>query len=522
MSKFIFVTGGVVSSLGKGIAGASIGKLLQLNGFKVNMIKCDPYLNVDPGNMSPFQHGEVFVTSDGVETDLDLGYYERFLDVHTTRANTNTAGNIYLTVLDRERKGQYNGATVQVIPHITDEIKKRFTAFEKDYDITIIEIGGTVGDIESLPFIEAARQLKLERPGKVLSAHLTLVPYISSSDELKTKPTQHSVIKLREFGITPDILFCRADRPLSDDIKGKISLFCSVPKDAVIEAGNKSSIYLVPENFYRQGADKQIMKMLGLKPKQKFDTTWFKFINENLEHKETVDIALVGKYSDLKDAYKSVNESIFLSGMSNKVNVNLIYVNAEKDNIEESLKNVQGILIPGGFGQRGMEGKIKAVEYARHSRKPLLGLCVGMQCILLEGARRAGLKGADSVEFNPKTPHPIIRLMEEYKEDRPRIGSHPIKVTEGSKAHQVYGGTDIDERHRHRYTFNTKYKDILEGEDLSISGWSKGDVAEIVEIKSHPFFIGVQYHPEFGSRPMKPHPLFKEFIAAAKKYKHKK
>ncbi|ACC98459.1 CTP synthase [Elusimicrobium minutum Pei191] len=521
MSKFIFVTGGVVSSLGKGIAGASLGKLLQLNGFKVNMIKCDPYLNVDPGNMSPFQHGEVFVTVDGAETDLDLGYYERFLGVPTTRANTNTAGGIYLTVLDRERKGLYNGLTVQVIPHITDEIKKRFTAFEKDYDVTIIEIGGTVGDIESLPFIEAARQLKLERPNKVLSVHLTLIPYIKSSDELKTKPTQHSVIKLRELGINPDMLFCRTDRPLSDSIKQKISLFCSVPKEAVIEASDKESIYLVPENFYKQNADKQIMKMLGLKPKQKFDATWFNFINKNLEHKETVDIAMVGKYSDLKDAYKSVNESLFLSGMSNKVNVNIIYVNAEKDNIKEKLANVHGILIPGGFGPRGMEGKIEAVKIARESHKPLLGLCVGMQCIFLESARRAGLKDADSAEFNTKTKNPVITLMEKYKEDRPRCGNAKVEIEDGSKAFEVYGTNNIEERHRHRYALNTKYVDVLEKAGLKISGWSD-EIAEIVELPTHPFFIGVQYHPEFGSRPMHPHPLFRDFIKEAKKQKNKK
>ncbi|WP_424244703.1 CTP synthase [Elusimicrobium posterum] len=520
MSKFVFVTGGVVSSLGKGIAGASIGKLLQLNGFKVNMIKCDPYLNVDPGTMSPFQHGEVFVTQDGAETDLDLGYYERFLDVPTTKANTNTAGNIYLTVLDNERKGLYNGTTVQVIPHITNEIKNRFTAFEKDFDITIIEIGGTIGDIEGLPFIEAARQLKLERPGKVVSVHLTLVPYISTTDELKTKPTQHSVIKLRELGINPDMLICRTEKTLSDDLKGKIALFCSVPKEAVIESLDLPSIYLVPQFLHKQGTDKQIIKALNLKPKQKVTNEWFDFINKNLEHKNTITVGMVGKYSELKDAYKSVNESLFLAAMSNKVNVKIEYVNAEKDPVEK-LKEVDAILIPGGFGPRGMEGKIAAVTYARESKKPLLGLCVGMQCMLLETARRAGLKGADSAEFNPKTPHPIIKIMDDYKEGRPRVGAYPIDVQEDTLAHKVYASKEIAERHRHRYAFNPKYRETLESDGLIFSGWGKDGIAEIVEIKNHPFFIGVQYHPEFGSRPMKPHPLFRDFIKAAIEHKKK-
>jgi len=522
MSKFIFVTGGVVSSLGKGIAGASMGKLLQLNGFKVNMIKCDPYLNVDPGNMSPFQHGEVFVTRDGAECDLDLGYYERFLDVQTTRANTNTAGNIYLTVLDRERRGQYNGGTVQVIPHITDEIKKRFIAFEKDFDVTIVEIGGTVGDIESLPFFETVRQMKLERPGDVLSMHLTLVPYIKASDELKTKPTQHSVIKLRELGINPDILFCRTDRPLSDGIKAKISLFCSVPKEAVIEATDKNSIYQVPESFYKQGADKYVIKKLGLKTKQKFDTSWFKFINENLEHKETVNIAMVGKYSELKDAYKSVNESLFLAGMSGKVNVNIMYVNAEKDDVLAKIKTADGILIPGGFGPRGMQGKIDTVAYAREAKKPILGLCVGMQCMMIDAARRVGLKGADSAEFNPSTKYPLFTMMPEFskEDDRPRVGAFPIDVKKGTLAHKVYNAEKIEERHRHRYSLNNKFLPTLESAGIQISGWC-GDIAEISELKGHPFFIGVQYHPEFLSRPMKPHPLFREFIEAAKEYKKK-
>ncbi|MDR0292029.1 MAG: CTP synthase [Elusimicrobium sp.] len=523
MSKFIFVTGGVVSSLGKGTAGASIGKLLQLSGIKVNMIKCDPYLNVDPGNMSPFQHGEVFVTRDGAECDLDLGYYERFLDVQTTRANTNTAGNIYLTVLDKERRGQYNGGTVQVIPHITNEIKKRFTAFEKDVDVTIVEIGGTVGDIESLPFFEAARQMKLERPGNVFSIHLTLVPYIKASDELKTKPTQHSVIKLRELGINPDMLICRTDRPLSDDIKQKISLFCSVPEEAVIEAMDQKSIYLIPENFYQQNADRQIIKMLGLKTKQKFDTSWFKFINENLEHKETVNIAIVGKYSELKDAYKSVNESLFLAGMSGKVNVHILYVNADKSDVVERLKDAHGILIPGGFGPRGMQGKIDTVAYARETKKPILGLCVGMQCMMIEAARRAGIKDADSAEFNPKTKHPLFTIMEAFakEDDRPRVGAFPLDIKKSTAAHKIYGADKIEDRHRHRYSLNEKYLPALEKAGIRISGRC-GDIAEIAELENHPFFIGVQYHPEFGSRPMKPHPLFRDLIKAAKEYKNKK
>ncbi|MCL2888669.1 MAG: CTP synthase [Elusimicrobia bacterium] len=524
MSKFIFVTGGVVSSLGKGTAGASIGRLLLLNGFTVNMIKCDPYLNVYPGKISPFQHGEVYITRDGAQCDLDLGSYERFLDIQTIRSNTNSAGNIYMTVLERDIRGQYKGGTVQVIPHVTDEIKKRMTAFDKDVDVTIVEIGGTVGDIESLPFFEAVRQMKLERAGDVLSVHLTLLPYVKASDELKTKPTQHSVIKLRELGINPDILICRTDHPLDEDTKAKISLFCSVPKEAVIEAKDEKSVYLIPENFYKQGTDKQIMKLLGLKPKKKFDSSWFKFINENLEHKETLNIAVVGKVSELKDAYKSVNESLFLAGMSGKINVRIIYVNADKENAVEKLKDADGILIPsGGFGPKTMQGKIDAAAYARDTGKPLLGLCSGMQCMMIEAVRRAGLKDADSAEFNKSAKHPVFTLMEEFatEESGPRSGAFPVEIKKGTAAHKIYGADKIEERHSHRYTFNKKYLPELEKSGVTVSGWS-GDIAEIAELKGHPFYVGALYHPEFGSRPMKPHPLFRDFVKAAKEYKNKK
>ncbi|WP_428898189.1 CTP synthase [Parelusimicrobium proximum] len=528
MSKFIFVTGGVVSSIGKGIAGASIGKLLQLNGFKVNMIKCDPYMNVDPGTMSPYQHGEVFVTTDGAEADLDLGHYERFLDVPMTTANTNTAGNIYLTVLDKERKGEYLGATVQIIPHITNEIKKRFTAFEKDFDITIIEIGGTVGDIESLAFIEAARQLMLERGAdNVLSVHVTLVPYIAAADELKTKPTQHSVNKMRELGINPNMLICRADRTITESMKKKISLFCSVPESAVIEARDSKSIYEVPLNFFNQGVDTQLIKMLGLKPKQKPEQKWFKFIEEALNPTsgKVVKVGVAGKYSELKDAYKSINEALLHAAIANKARVEIIYVNTERDNVAERLKEVDAVLVPGGFGTRGIEGKIDAIKYARESKKPFLGICVGMQCAVIEAARNLlGLTDADSTEFNDKTTNPVVHLTEEqktisYKGGTMRLGNYSADIEEGSLAHKVYGKKSVDERHRHRYEMNKDYTDKLAEKGFKVSAWHKGFLPEIVEITDHPYFIAVQFHPEFGSRPLNPHPLFDNLVKTALKHK---
>jgi CTP synthase len=419
MSKFIFVTGGVVSSLGKGISGASIAKLLQLRGLKVNMIKCDPYINIDPGTLSPYQHGEVFVTADGAEADLDLGTYERFLDVPMTKLNTNTAGTVYQAVIDRERRGDYNGVTVQVIPHVTNEIKSRFTPFEKDFDVTIIEIGGTVGDIEGLPFLEAARQFRTERGREnVMTVHLTLIPYIASADELKTKPTQHSVNKLREIGIEPDVLISRAEKPISQKMKEKLSLFCSVPSKAVIHAIDVPSIYMVAENFEKQGLTDIIIERLGLtkKAKKKTGREWFDFINKSVACKNCLNIAIAGKYAELKDAYKSVAESLNLAGMSNKVKVQIKYVNTEKENVVAALKGMDAIIVPGGFGKRGIDGKIAAIKYARENKIPFLGICLGMQCVVIEAARNlAGLKDADSTEFSPKTKHPVIDMMEAQK-----------------------------------------------------------------------------------------------------------
>ncbi len=526
MSKFIIITGGVVSSLGKGISGASIGKLLQLNGLKVNMIKCDPYINVDPGTMSPYQHGEVFVTTDGAEADLDLGHYERFLDVTMTRANTNTAGSIYQTVIDKERRGEYLGATVQVIPHITNEIKKRFTAFENEVDVSIIEIGGTVGDIESLPFLEAARQLCLEKgPQNVISVHVTLVPYIAVAQELKTKPTQHSVNKLREVGIAPSMLICRTEKPLSENLKKKISLFCSVPAQNVIECADAKSIYHVPEMFYKQGVDKEIMKLLGLKPTQEVNPAWFEFFDKAMTPSKSVRIAVAGKYSELQDAYKSINEALRHAGMNNDAKVEIVYVNTEKDNVEEKLKTVDGILIPGGFGTRGIEGKIATIKYAREHKVPFLGICVGMQCAVIEAARNlCGLHDANSTEFDPTTKDPVVDLTPQqknvvYKGGTMRLGNYTADLKEGSLARRLYGKDQIVERHRHRYEFNPAYVKQLADAGLKVSGWHEGVLPEIVEREDHPYFIAGQFHPEFGSRPMRPHPLFDGLIKASLKQK---
>ena len=529
MSKFIIITGGVVSSLGKGISGASIGKLLQLHGLKVNMIKCDPYINVDPGTMSPYQHGEVFVTVDGAEADLDLGHYERFLDVEMTKANTNTAGSIYQTVIDKERRGEYLGATVQVIPHITNEIKKRFCAFEKDFDVSIIEIGGTVGDIESLPFLEAARQLRLERgPKNVICVHVTLVPYIAVAQELKTKPTQHSVNKLREVGIEPSMLICRTEKPLSEGIKNKLSLFCSVPAKAVIECADAKSIYEVPLNFYKQKVDEQVLELLDLKPKHAVDAKWFQFFEKALHPSKTVKIAIAGKYSELQDAYKSVCEALRHAGMNNDAKVEILYVNTEKDDVAKKLKDADGILIPGGFGTRGIEGKIDTVRYARENKVPFLGICVGMQCAVIEAARNlCGLAGANSTEFDPQTQDPVVDLTPQqknvvYKGGTMRLGNYTADLEKGSLARKLYGKDQIQERHRHRYEFNPAYVKQLREAGLKVTGWHEGVLPEIVEREDHPYFIAGQFHPEFGSRPLRPHPLFDGLVKAALKRKEGK
>ena len=526
MSKFIIITGGVVSSLGKGISGASIGKLLQLNGLKVNMIKCDPYINVDPGTMSPYQHGEVFVTVDGAEADLDLGHYERFLDVNMTRANTNTAGSIYQTVIDKERRGEYLGATVQVIPHITNEIKKRFTALENDADVCIIEIGGTVGDIESLPFLEAARQLRLAKgPQNVICVHVTLLPYIAVAQELKTKPTQHSVNKLRELGIEPSMLICRTEQPISDALKEKISLFCSVPAKAVIECMDAKSIYHVPEMFYKQQVDKQIISLLGLTPTQEVDPKQFEFFDRAMNPSKSVKIAVAGKYAEFQEAYKSIHEALRHAGMNNDARVEVVYINTEKDDVSQALKGADGILIPGGFGGRGVEGKINTVRYARENKVPFLGICLGMQCTVLEAAcNLCGLHDANSTEFDPTTKDPVVDLTPQqknvvYKGGTMRLGNYSADLKTGSLAHRLYGKDRIDERHRHRYELNPNYVKQLQDVGLNVSGWHEGVLPEIVERTDHPYFIAVQFHPEFGSRPMRPHPLFDGLIKASLKEK---
>ena len=518
MTKWIFVTGGVASSLGKGVSGASVGKLLQLNGFTATMAKFDPYFNVDPGTMNPYQHGEVYVASDGAETDLDLGYYERFLGMKTTKDNTNTSGDIYKTVIEKEIKGHYNGNTVQVIPHITDEIKKRIDKFDNKVDVALIEIGGTVGDIEGLPFLEAIRQFTLEKgKGNVINIHLTLVPYIGAAMELKTKPTQHSVAKLREAGIMPDMIICRCEKPLDDDVKKKIALFCNVRKDAVMEATDCPSIYLIPESFYNQGVDKQVMKMLNLTPKKKFDTSWFDIMKKELT--KEINVAVIGKYTGMKDAYKSIAESLYLAGLHNGIKVNDVYFEAEDENLLEKIKDFDGILIPGGYGYRGVEGKISAINYARENKIPFFGICLGMQCSVIEAARNmAGIKDATSGEFDNNAKEQVIAMLDEQKSvtsigGTQRVGEYSAKIKKGTLAYKLYGTEDIVERHRHRYEFNPEYAERLENAGLIIS--AKHDkLPEIVEIKDHPFFIGVQFHPEFASNVDKPHPVFAGFVKA--------
>lgn len=528
MSKFIIVTGGVVSSIGKGISGASIGKLLQLNGLKVNMIKCDPYMNIDPGAMSPFQHGEVFITEDGAEADLDLGHYERFLDVPMTKKNTNTAGQIYLNVLDKERKGEYGGVTVQIIPHITNEIKSRMTAFEKDFDITIIEIGGTVGDIESLAFIEAARQLRLERGhGNVLNVHVTLIPYIKMADELKTKPTQHSVNKMRELGLEPDMLICRSEYALNEELKKKISLFCSVSEANVIEALDCKSIYEIPLKFYEQKVDVQLLKLLDLKPKQKPPQDFFDFTKNALHPSgsKAVKIGVVGKYSGHQDAYKSINEALLHAGIANKVKLDITYINSERDDVMAKLKEVDAILVPGGSWGKGVEAKLEAIKYARESKKPFLGICLGMHCAVVEAARNLlGIKDAASSEFDPGSKNAVVcelPLKENvvYRKGNKRIGSYTAKLEKGSLAEKVYAKSEIFERHHNGCEMNPEYVAKLAEKGLKVSAWHEGVLPEIVEIADHPYFVAVGFHPEFGSRPTRPHPLFDGLIKTALNHK---
>jgi len=530
------MTGGVVSSLGKGLASSSIGTLLELRGLKVNFLKFDPYINVDPGTMNPFQHGEVYVTDDGAEADLDLGHYERYSNVKTSKKNNFTTGQIYDSVISKERRGDYLGSTVQVIPHITDEIKSKVFDLAQDVDIVIVEVGGTVGDIESLPFLEAIRQIRGDMGREnTLYIHLTLVPYIPTAGELKTKPTQHSVKELREIGIQPDILLCRTDRLLSPDIKAKIALFCNVEKEAVITAKNVETVYEVPLAFHQEGLDEKIVEKLNIWTGRPNLKGWERVIKKiKHPHFETT-IAVVGKYVSLVESYKSLTEALIHGGIANDTRVNLKYVDSEQVDQEgpgHLLKEANGILVPGGFGSRGIEGKIKAIQYAREKRIPYFGICLGMQCAVIEIARHCpGLKGAHSTEFDLHTPHPVIYLLEEWvdrnqmaqkrtsetpKGGTMRLGSYPCRLEEGSLALEAYNKKMINERHRHRYEFNNAYIDSLGKAGLVFSGVSPDkELIEIVELKDHPWFLGCQFHPEFKSKPMDPHPLFREFIKAS-------
>ncbi len=527
--KYIFVTGGVVSSLGKGLAAASLGTLLELRGLKVVLQKLDPYLNVDPGTMNPFQHGEVYVLADGAETDLDLGHYERFTNCVLTRANNLTSGQVYETVLAKERRGDYLGKTVQVIPHITDEIKSRIREVGADSgaDIVITEIGGTTGDIEGLPFLEAIRQFILEvGSGNAIIMHVTLVPFIKAAGELKTKPTQQSIAKLREIGLQPQVLICRTEMPLDEEVRQKLSLFCNVPLDAVIEAGDVAhTIYEAPLNLREEGLDSTVCRLLNLETKDPDLSNWKRFVQRVIAPKKRVRIAIVGKYIELQDAYKSIYESLTHAGAANDCGIDMVLVDAEDIEIEGAekyLQGVAGILVPGGFGDRGVEGKIKAARYARESRTAFLGLCLGMQVATIEFARSVcGLEGANSTEFDPETKHPVIAILEDQKDvtdkgGSMRLGTWQTKILEGSLAHQVYGKTEASERHRHRYEFNMHYRQILEEKGFVISGTSPdGNLVELVELKNHPWYLACQYHPEFQSKPNAPHPLFKAFISAS-------
>lgn len=523
MAKFIFVTGGVVSSLGKGISAASLAKLLQGRGISVTCLKVDPYINVDPGTMNPYQHGEVFVTEDGAETDLDLGHYERFLNVDMHHINNFTAGAVYETVIGKERRGEFLGSTIQVIPHITDEIKHRFRLLAKGHEVVIIEVGGTVGDIESLPFMEAARQLGLE-VGKdnVLYIHVTLLPWIKVSEELKTKPTQHSVGKLREIGINPDIIICRTEKPLSPEIRAKIGMFCSVHKDSVIEAPDASTIYEVPAIFQSQGLDEQVLMLLRQRAHGRNLDKWKKVVERIKNPSDEVTIALAGKYTELKDAYKSVHEAIVHGGAANKLRVRLRYLDTQSDDLEQALSEVDGVLVPGGFGDRGIEGKLRAVQIAREREIPLLGLCLGMQLAVIEFARNVlKLQNANSTEFDRKTRYPVIDLLPEQKNVKAkgatmRLGAYACSLKKGSRAHKAYGCPTVHERHRHRYEFNNKFRKLIEGSGMQITGtYTPKNLAEIVELRDHPWFVATQFHPEFKSRPERPHPLFAHFVAAA-------
>ena len=532
-AKYIFVTGGVVSSLGKGLASASMGCLLEARGLKVTFLKLDPYLNVDPGTMSPFQHGEVFVTDDGAETDLDLGHYERFTHARMSQDNNCTAGRIYEIIITKERRGDYLGKTVQVIPHVTNEIKAAIQKVAHDVDVVIVEVGGTVGDIESLPFLEAIRQMRQEMGREnVLFVHLTLVPYIQTSGEQKTKPTQHSVKELREIGIQPDILLCRTDRFLSPDIKAKIALFCSVAEDAVITAKDVDNIYEVPLILGKEGLDSQILRCLKLDPGERNVQPWIELVERVQHPQDEVTIGIVGKYVGYQDSYKSLNEALVHGSIAHDLKLNKVWVEAEDlegQDAEEHLAELDGILVPGGFGQRGILGMVRAIEFARLRKVPYFGICLGMQCAVIEFARNAcGLTDANSSEFDPSTTHRVIYKLRELRGidelgGTMRLGSWAARLKAGSFAHQAYGQLEISERHRHRYEFNREYEEILVSKGLDLVGATPdGTYIEIVEIRNHPWFLGCQFHPEFKSRPLEPHPLFKAFIGAAYQYRRKR
>jgi CTP synthase len=546
MAKYVFVTGGVVSSLGKGITAASIGTLLQSYGLRVNMLKIDPYLNVDPGTMSPYQHGEVFVTDDGAETDLDLGNYERYLDTGMSRNNNITTGQVYDTIIRKERRGDFLGGTVQVIPHVVDEIKSGIRKVAPKHDVVIVELGGTTGDIEGLPFLEAIRQFRLDCGREnVCYVHVTLIPYLRAAHEMKTKPTQQSVAKLREIGIEPDTIVCRTEHPMTKSMKEKISLFCNVPVSAVIEEIDvKDSIYEVPGKLEELGLGKILLESLWLKKKRFQPHGLDRFVDRLKAATEIVTIGVAGKYTQLKDAYKSIWEALIHAGVANGVRVDIKYVDVEKADLDQQLAAVDGILVPGGFGDRGSEGKIDAVRYARENKVPYFGLCLGMQIAVIEYARNVcGLEGANSTEFDPKTKHPVIDLLPEQRKIKDmgatmRLGAYPCALKARTFARRAYGRASISERHRHRYELNNDFRDVLVKNGLIISGefdpskisaalrkklpsiqGIKEPLAEIVEAPDHPWFVATQFHPEFKSRPVRPHPLFREFVKAAKKNK---
>jgi CTP synthase len=531
--KYIFVTGGVVSSLGKGVAAASIGCLLESRGLRVTLQKCDPYLNVDPGTMSPYQHGEVYVTDDGAETDLDLGHYERFTHAKLTRDHNWTTGRIYESILTKERRGDYLGKTVQVIPHVTDEIKAAFRKVAHDTDVVIIEIGGTVGDIESLPFLEAVRQMRLELgPENSVHVHVTLVPFIPTAGELKTKPTQHSVKELLSIGIQPDLLLCRSDRTVPQELKSKIALFCNVPQSRVISMPDMDTIYAVPVALVDEGLDNEILKLLRLNAQERDMSAWLELLDRIRNPQGEVRIAVVGKYVQLEDAYKSLREALIHGGLAHKDRTIVEWVEAEELDSRETaarrLAHADGILVPGGFGKRGIQGMIYAIEYARTHKVPFFGICLGMQCATIEYARDVSrLAGADSTEFDPQTPHRVIyKLRELLGVDEMggtmRLGAWPCKIEKDSTAFRAYGATEISERHRHRYEFNCEYEKTLTSAGFRITGRSPdGKYVEIIEAPEHPWFLGCQFHPEFKSKPLAPHPLFYAFLGAARERRHR-